>query len=124
MVWVFLSEFLIWRVKEWQVEMKEVRMEAEKDARKPKQRWWEWQRRHVCKKTHEESSHNHEKHGGEGSAHDDQAGPSTSRVGDVPEPNDDGSHQSKSENDRGSSESSNQNPNSVTTKPKTYSNSQ
>jgi len=47
-----------------------------------------------------------EERGGDDSGRDDEAGPSTSRVGDAPESEDDGPHQSKSENDRGSSESS------------------
>jgi len=46
-----------------------------------------------------------EERGGDGSGRDDEAGPSTSRVGDAPESEDDGPHQSGSENDRGSSES-------------------
>jgi len=76
-------------VKEWQVKMKEVRngrmLEAKaKMMRAAKKARWQ--------ETHEESSHDREKHGGEGSAHDDLVGPSTSRVGHAPEPNDDGLH--------------------------------
>jgi len=46
----------------------------------------------AAKKAHQQETC--EEHGGDGSDRDDEAGLSTSRVGDVPESEDDGPHQS------------------------------
>ena len=51
----------------------------------------------AVKKVHQQETR--EECGGDGSGRDNEAGPSTSRVGDAPESEDDGPHQSESEND-------------------------
>jgi len=73
-------------------------MEMKKDARS------QVEKMRVAKKARQQETR--EECGGDGSGHNNEAGPFTSRVGDAPESEDDGPHQSESENDRGSSESS------------------